>query len=99
MCVLYGCMFPALLYSCEAWGYKPYRKDLLAIKREAFKSCLGVKQSTPNYLIYAEVIKDRQYNLFQKFSSLDENDAIVKNIWNDFSNDDSLNVNTEIFLK
>ena len=100
MRVLYGCMFAALLYSCEAWGdISHICDDLLAIERKALKSCLGVKQSTSNNLIYAElnrpsivsVVKDRQFSFLQKFLSLDEQDAIARKIWNDYSDDQSVN--------
>lgn len=100
MRVLYGCMFASFLYSCEAWGNISHiENELLSIERKALKSCLGVKQSTPNNLIYAElnrpdivtIIKDRQFNFVQKFLTLNENEAIGKKIWNTFSNDISSN--------
>ena len=99
MRVLYGCMFAAILYSCEAWGdISHIADDLLAIEPKALKFCLGVKQSTPNNLVYAELnsptissaIQDRQYSFLQKFLSLEEQDAIAKKIWNDYSNDHSV---------
>ena len=100
MRVLYGCMFAALLYSCEAWGNISHiAESLLMIERKALKACLGVKQGTANNLVYAElnrpdiisVIKDRQYEFLQKFLLLDEQDAIAKKIWNDFMSDRSYN--------
>ena len=46
-------MFPSFLYSCEAWGnVDNLKKELLFIER---KACLGVKQGTPEDIIYVEI--------------------------------------------
>ena len=53
MRVLYGCMFTAIIYSCEAWGdVRHLGEMMLGMERKALKSCLGVKQSTPNSILF-----------------------------------------------
>ena len=98
MRVLYGCMFAAILYSCEAWGdVRHLGEMLLAIERKALKSCLGVKQSTPNSILFVElnkgdimsVISHRQYSFYQRFLELDDDDSIAKQIWRAYTNDQS----------
>ena len=93
MKVLYGCMFPSLLYSCETWGdFECIKKDLLRTERKALKRCLGVKKGTTDDLIYFEVsradiaatIQQRQYNFFQKINNLQEDEAVVKKLWNKY---------------
>ena len=93
--VLYGCMFSAMLYSCEAWGdIEHIAESLLVIERKALKSCLGVKQGTSNDIIYAEVnkadiisvIKHRQYSFYKKFKNLSIIDAVACQMWNIYEN-------------
>ena len=107
MRVLYGGMFASLLYSCEAWGdISHIEKELLGIERKALKACMGVKQSVPNDLVYAElnrpniaaIMKDRQFSFFQKFLSLTEQDAVARKIWNGYSNDQSFPNKPKPFL-
>ena len=74
--VLYNCLFASLLYSCEVWGEigDKLAEKVLKIEKKALKSCLGVKISTPDDVIYSELnkadilstITDRQYKFFNK---------------------------------
>ena len=98
MRVLYGCMFTAILYSCEAWGdVRHLGEMMLGMERKALKSCLGVKQSTPNTILFVElnradimsVISHRQYSFYQRFLELDEDDSIAKQIWRAYTDDQS----------
>ena len=91
MLVLYNCLFATLLYSCEVWtNIAKLSKKLLGIEKKALKSCLGVKRSTPDNIIYTELDKadiistilDRQHNFYNKLLKHDENSAIVIGIWN-----------------
>ena len=77
--VLYVCLFATILYSCEVWvNLDELAEKLLMIEKKALKSCLGVKPSTPDDIVYLElnkadivtVIRDRQYNFFRKFIML-----------------------------
>ena len=96
--VLYGCMFSALLYSCEAWGdLSCITNSILEIERKGIKSCLGVKQGTSNDLLYIELnkgdikstIMERQYNFYNKFKMLSSDEAVAKQIWQKYT---SLNI-------
>ena len=89
--VLYVCLFATLLYSCEVWvNLEDVSEKLLMIEKKALKSCLGVKASTPDDIVYLELNKadivstilDRQYSFFRKFINQNENSAIAMNIWN-----------------
>ena len=89
--VLYVCLFATLLYSCEVWtNLNDLSEKLLPIERKALKSCLGIKSSTPDDIIYQELnqadiistIQDRQHNFFTKFIQHDENSAVAMCIWN-----------------
>ena len=93
--VLYVCLFATLLYSCEVWvNLEEVSEKLLMIEKKALKSCLGVKPSTPDDLVYLELnkanivstIRDRQYNFFRKFMNQNEDSAIAMNIWNLYNN-------------
>ena len=63
-------------------------ETLLAIERKALKACLGVKQSTPNNILYVElnradiiaIIRHRQYSFYQRFLELDEEESVAKQI-------------------
>ena len=56
MKILYNCMFPSLLYSCEVWGNIDFLKtELLLIERNALKAILGIKKGTPEDIIYVEI--------------------------------------------
>ena len=98
MRVLYGCMFLAILYSCEAWGDISHLSEMfLAKERKALKACLGVKQSTPSSILYVElnrpdimsIIQHRQYSFYQRFLDLDDDESIAKQIWRAYTNDNS----------
>ena len=89
--VLYNCLFATLLYSCEVWtNLESLAEKLLAIEKKALKSCLGIKQSTPDDIIFQELnkadivsaIQDRQYNFYEKLMKHDENTAVVMGVWN-----------------
>ena len=91
MKVLYSCMFPSILYSCETWGdTTSYAKDLLLVEKKALKACLGIKSSTPDDIIYIELnradiichIHTRQYKFYRKFICLNEDDSSAKKILN-----------------
>ena len=94
--VLYNCLFASLLYSCEVWGEigDKLAEKVLKIEKKALKSCLGVKISTPDDVIYSELnkadilstITGRQCKFFNKFISLDASNAISRCIWNVYSN-------------
>ena len=88
--ILYSCLFPSLLYSCETWGDINCIADkLLLIERKALKACLGVKQSTPNDILYIELnmsdiitsIKIRQFKFYQKFLQLPRDASTAKKIF------------------
>ena len=100
MKVLYGCLFPALLYSCETWGNINFlQKELDLIERKALKSCLGVKQGTSNEVVYIETNKAgivnsvyaRQYNFFAKFIRLDHTESSAKSIWDKYKALENIN--------
>lgn len=87
--VLDACMFAALLYSAETWGdIKSIESQIVKIERKVLKSILGVKQGTPNDLIYIELkrcniiskIKKRQYNFYQRVCNSDTNRTMVKQL-------------------
>ena len=89
--VLYVCLFSTMLYSCEVWvNLDEISKKFMLIEKKALKSCLGVKASTPDDIIYMELnkadiisnIRDRQFNFFSKLMKHDEDAAVVMNIWN-----------------
>ena len=89
--VLYVCLFATILYSCEVWvNLEDVSEKLLMIEKKALKSCLGVKASTPDDIVYLELNKanivstilDRQYSFFRKFINQNEDSAIAMNIWN-----------------
>ena len=87
MKTLYNCMFPSLLYSCEAWGnLKKMENELFLIERNALRACLGVKQGTPDDILYFEInniiaaIYWRQYKFYQKFIQPQSNNSTAKSI-------------------
>ena len=59
------------------------------MKKKALKSCLGVKASTPDDIVYVELnvadiistIRDRQFNFFTKVMELENETAIAMSIW------------------
>ena len=84
--VLDNCMFPALLYGCEAWGeFSCVHDKIRKIEKKALKAILKVKSGTTNDLVYYELrrgdivakIKDWQYRFYQKVSQLPPGEAIV----------------------
>ena len=105
--VLYACMFAAILYSCEAWGNIDGIKDqLLAIERKALKSCLGVKGSTPNDIVYQELnipdivakIMRLQQKFFAKIMMLEPEEAIVRQLLDRYIADEEYCGDDESFL-
>ena len=94
--VLYSCMLPALLYSCEAWGaLDDLEKRIMLIEKKALKACLGVKQGTSDEIIYLEINKAdivasiyyRQYKFYQKFKRLSCRESTARNIWQSYTQD------------
>ena len=92
--VLHSCLLAAILHSCETWGdLESHREELLLIERNALRAILGVKDSTPEDLIYVETDRTdimihiilRQYNFFQGFKNLTAQEAIAKEIWDIYS--------------
>ena len=90
MKILYGCFFPSLLYSCETWGdITDIADELLLMERKALRSCLGVKQSTPDEILYVEInkpdiihyIKSQQQKFYKKFLEVDAAQSSAKRIW------------------
>ena len=68
-------MFESFLYSSEAWGnIEHISEKLLKHERSALKRILCVKQSTPDDVVYCEVMRpdvksiilERQYNFLTK---------------------------------
>ena len=93
--VLYICLFATILYSCEVWvNLDDLTEQLMLIEKKALKSCLGVKMTTPDDIVYQElnradiisIIRDRQYNFFTKILKHEESAAVVKGIWNLYQN-------------
>ena len=86
---LYNGAFAAILYGAETWGnVDEFKEKLLLEERKALKRCLGVKQSTPDDILYIEVnrpdieavIKDRQHNFYKRVTSLEENNAVIRTV-------------------
>ena len=84
---MYGGMFAAIIYGCEAWFYiDEVAESLLKIERSLLKRILGVRSSTPNDLIYLELgipdiigkIRKRQKKFFEKTCLLKYSDATVR---------------------
>ena len=82
--------FSAILYGSETWGnLSKIAKKLITIELNLLKYALGVKQGTPNDLIYQELsrgdivskIEDRQEKFIKKIMNLSDEDAVVKCIW------------------
>ena len=89
--VLDGCVLSAMFYSCEVWGdLSRVKKRLQKIELNLLKSALGVKQGTPNNLVYQELkrgsivckIMDRQARFIDKLEKLDETECLAKCVWN-----------------
>ena len=87
--VLYMCMFAAITYGCEAWFcINDVSEELLKIERTLLKRILGVRNTTPNDLVYIEFgipdiiskIKKRQANFFNKMQNLEYSEALVRSI-------------------
>ena len=87
--VLYNCVFSSILYGAETWyDISTVSEDLLLLERQALRRCLGVKANTPNNLLYIEtnrsdivaVIRDRQYKFYKKVSTLEREEATIRNI-------------------
>ena len=100
-------MFAAILYSHEAWGnLDGIKEQLLMMERKALKSCLGVKNSVPNDIIYHELnIPDiiakmirHQQNFFAKIMILEPEDAIVRQLVDRFTAEVDYSDNEESFL-
>ena len=98
MKILYCCLFPSILYSCETWGdISPHSENLLLVERKALKACLGVKASTPEEILYVELnrtdiildIHSRQYKFYRKFLELDMCNSTAKRIWQKLHSIDS----------
>ena len=105
--VLYGCMFAAILYSCEAWGnVDEIKEQLLAMERKALKCCLGVKSSVPNDIIYQELnipdviakIRRLQQKFFAKIMTLEPEEAIARQLVDRFMADEEYCDNEDSFL-
>ena len=97
--ILYSCMLPALLYSCEAWGpLKDLEHEIRLIEKKALKACLGVKQGTSDEIIYMEVnradyiaiIYERQYKFYNRFKMIGSNESTAKCIWEKYQRNDLL---------
>ena len=105
--VLYGCMFAAILYSCEAWGsIDEIKEQLLAMERKALKCILGVKSSVPNDIIYNELnipdiiakIIRLQQKFFAKIMMLQPEEAIVRQLVDKFVADEDYCNDEDSFL-
>ena len=89
--VLDSCVLKAILYGCETWGdLSAFASKLEVIELDLLKSALGVKKGTPTNLIYHELnrgsittkIMDLQYSFIQKLKQMNEEEALVKCLWN-----------------
>ena len=105
--VLYSCMFAAILYSCETWGnIDIITEQLLIMERKALKSCLGVKSSITNDIIYQELnlpdiiakIIKQQYQFFAKIMGMDPAEAIIKKLIDKYTEDADIVENKQSFL-
>ena len=105
--VLYGCMFAAVLYSCEAWGNTEIiREQILLMERKALKRCLGVKNSVPNDIIYHELnipdiiakITKLQQEYFAKIMMLEPDQAIVRQLLDVYIADEEYSQDENSFL-
>ena len=93
--VMYACLFQAILYSCETWGdIESHRESLLLVERNALRAILGIKDSTPEDIVYIEVerndimldIKTRQINFYRKFKeNITPQESVAKQIWERYS--------------
>ena len=54
MRVMEACFYSTILYSCESWGCLA-KKSVTNLYNFAAKCILGVRQSTPNILVYKEL--------------------------------------------
>ena len=89
--VLDNCALSAIIYSCEVWGnLSRLKQKLQKIELNLLKSALGVKQGTPNNIVYNELkrgsivsrIKDCQAKFIDKVENLDEQECLAKCVWN-----------------
>ena len=105
--VLYSCMFAAILYSCETWGdLEKVTEQLLLMERKALRSCLGVKDNVPNDIVYQELnipdiiakIVRQQQEFFTKLMSLEPHEAIVRQLVDKISTDETYMNNEQSYL-
>lgn len=89
--VLDNCVLSSILNGSEAWGDLSHVKTKLeTIELNLLKAALGVKKGTPTNLVYHELnrgsilttLMDRQESLARKVDNLNEDDALVKCVWN-----------------
>ena len=89
--VLDNCTLSSILYGCEAWGDLSHISTRLeSIELDLLKSVLGVKKGASTNLVYHELnrgsivtkVMDRQKLFIKKIKMLEEEEAIVKCIWN-----------------
>lgn len=100
--VLYQCMFPAIVYSMEAWGdISCISTELLKIEREILKRIMGVRNNIDINLIFFELnkydihagIKLNQFNFFKKLCNIPPEEAKVFDIVNICSSFNSPTIN------
>ena len=105
--VLYGCMFAAILYSCEAWGnVECIAEQILLMERKALRRVLGVKKSVPNDILYHELsipdiiakIKKLQQKFFAKVMMLEPDQAIIRQLLDIFIADEEYSQDEDSFL-
>ena len=87
--VLDCCMMLAYLYGCECWWkIDAVANTLLSEERKILKRILQVKPNTPTDIIYTELnrcniitrTKFRQFNFYERFKLLNQEDCIARRI-------------------
>ena len=95
--VLDNCVLSSIVNGFEAWGnLQPFAECLQTTELRLLRMILGVKIGTPSNIMYQELgrgslvslLMDRQHSFIQNIIAFNEDDAIVKVLWNKCQNID-----------